>query len=535
MAKRKLLKIEKDELIQNLISQGAGIQLDEDLLVDDFEQFLIYNRSEKKCFCTACNQWSDMPSKKTKAVSIGCGCSIGLWSAHHKETTVCPYCGRQVTALAEGRSRRSISEQKRFIQINDIGENEVLAIGITINSKFMDPYCTYIVNPEEGCLEYSYSYDFFIRLTPGEVRKFWFKLTYNGLNDCNREWIETSRTELEPTYQVKAYYGSFNEPYILKDYEVAKLRDTYLKYAVRSWEKNVNDYDGFVRYLVLYSEHPNTEYLMSGGFAPVIIKRCLGQTSNFRINWKSNNLKKMLGLKSKEEINILSFSDYSDEIAKFKQFRDKVKGFKIHDYEHYRKYAVDNFIEVQQLTGMSCDSIDKYVKCNANLIMYRDYLRMSQKLEYDLTDSAIYKPNDLKKMHDRVTSIINAMVFEEQSKKYQNRYKQLIKRFYYRDEELGLQIVVPQSAADIRNEGKILHHCVGGYAQRHIEGKTNILFIRKIRTPLRSFYTIEVDNNGVIQQFYGYENNKKFRHPKQIIKFVERFNNNINRKKVNTA
>ena len=76
----------------------------------------------------------------------------------------------------------------------------------------------------------------------------------------------------------------------------------------------------------------------------------------------------------------------------------------------------------------------------------------------------------------------------------------------------GLEIVVPKSAQEIILEGKTLHHCVGGYAGRHFEGKVVILFLRHVRRPGRPFVTIEArprkDARGrlVICQVHGYKN-----------------------------
>ena len=55
-------------------------------------------------------------------------------------------------------------------------------------------------------------------------------------------------------------------------------------------------------------------------------------------------------------------------------------------------------------------------------------------------------------------------------------------------------------------EGANLHHCVGGYAERHAEGKLHILFIRRKEAPDKSFYTMEVSTDGKIMQVRGLRN-----------------------------
>jgi hypothetical protein len=76
---------------------------------------------------------------------------------------------------------------------------------------------------------------------------------------------------------------------------------------------------------------------------------------------------------------------------------------------------------------------------------------------------------------------------------------------------MGLCIVVPEDDRQIINEGKTLHHCVGGYAERHMSGATTILFLRKEKTPHRSYITIEMcgKQGNDIRQIHGYGNEHK--------------------------
>ena len=63
--------------------------------------------------------------------------------------------------------------------------------------------------------------------------------------------------------------------------------------------------------------------------------------------------------------------------------------------------------------------------------------------------------------------------------------------------------------AEIMNEGQMLHHCVGGYATRHLERGTTILFLRANETPDKSYYTIEVRNIDTcpnVVQIHGFGN-----------------------------
>lgn len=70
----------------------------------------------------------------------------------------------------------------------------------------------------------------------------------------------------------------------------------------------------------------------------------------------------------------------------------------------------------------------------------------------------------------------------------------------------GLFIRQPKNMTEIVNEGKRLHHCVGGYAERHAYGKLHIMFIRTAEKPDVPFYTVEVDLFGEIVQVRGLRN-----------------------------
>ena len=59
-------------------------------------------------------------------------------------------------------------------------------------------------------------------------------------------------------------------------------------------------------------------------------------------------------------------------------------------------------------------------------------------------------------------------------------------------EQDGMKILYPATPEDIVAEGHALHHCVGGYADRHAEGSTTIMFLRLISRPDQPYYTMEV-------------------------------------------
>ena len=114
--------------------------------------------------------------------------------------------------------------------------------------------------------------------------------------------------------------------------------------------------------------------------------------------------------------------------------------------------------------------------------------------------------------HDAAAQTLRYMRKAQEEKQNKELNRRLEKMFAFRYGEL--EIVVPKSAQEIILEGKTLHHCVGGYAGRHFEGKVVILFLRHVRRPGRPFITIEVrprkDARGqlTICQIHGYKNER---------------------------
>ena len=56
-------------------------------------------------------------------------------------------------------------------------------------------------------------------------------------------------------------------------------------------------------------------------------------------------------------------------------------------------------------------------------------------------------------------------------------------------------------------EGKILHHCVGGdnYLQKHNDGKSYILFLRRKDNPEQQYITVEIQDLRIIQWYGAYD------------------------------
>lgn len=147
---------------------------------------------------------------------------------------------------------------------------------------------------------------------------------------------------------------------------------------------------------------------------------------------------------------------------------------------------------------------------------YVDYLVAAEGVGLDLNNPIFLMPRDFEEKHDQVTAAWSAVMEErrrredeerrkKEQEKFRGRLKSLTRRYTYTDGELLVRPAA--SAKEIVREGKLLHHCVGGYADRHISGTATILFLRRRSAPGKPLCTVEVSGN-TIRQIHGWDDER---------------------------
>lgn len=145
----------------------------------------------------------------------------------------------------------------------------------------------------------------------------------------------------------------------------------------------------------------------------------------------------------------------------------------------------------------------KRMTLNTLLTEWVDYLEDAVLLGYDLTNPIWLMPKELHAKHMSTMEPASAIREKKVSERYLKRLKTLVRRYTFSTDRWLIR--PPMSAMEITAEGKALHHCVGGYADRHIRGTTTILFLRDRKKPGKPLVTIEMHGNR-IAQIHGYEN-----------------------------
>ena len=159
---------------------------------------------------------------------------------------------------------------------------------------------------------------------------------------------------------------------------------------------------------------------------------------------------------------------------------------------------------------------------------WMDYVDMAAAQGLALHRSDVILPADLRERHDAMVEERNRrlqaerdrreaewrreraaekereeMARKARGKSYAELRKKLERKYAWAAD--GYQIIIPDGEKAIEDEGRILKHCVAGYAQRHVEGKTVILFMRKAKTPDKPWLTIEMWGTE-LHQIHGYRN-----------------------------
>lgn len=139
---------------------------------------------------------------------------------------------------------------------------------------------------------------------------------------------------------------------------------------------------------------------------------------------------------------------------------------------------------------------------------WKDYLNMSEQLEYNMEDQIVYKPTDLALRHaQRVQQLLERdlkKICEELKQKYKGVepfIQECKKKYEYRGE--CYEVIIPETIMDIQIDGAYLKHCVATterYYDRMNKKETFIGFVRRVNNPELPFYTLEIEPGGNIRQ-----------------------------------
>ncbi len=157
---------------------------------------------------------------------------------------------------------------------------------------------------------------------------------------------------------------------------------------------------------------------------------------------------------------------------------------------------------------------------------WRDYLRDAEALGWDLSSDFILFPRDLPGAHRQTIQLLADRKNPEINKRIQSVLRE---QAIFAWETGKYLIRPPVSAGEIVMEGKILHHCVGGYTKDVARGESIILFVREKEDADTPLVTVELDpGSWTVRQARGRYN----RDPGEGVKrFLRQWRQQLERRK----
>ncbi|MDR3561238.1 MAG: PcfJ domain-containing protein [Negativicutes bacterium] len=427
----------------------------------------------------------------------------------HLTDTNCPNCESHCQSRQSGVSRSKLMDEGYFVyyEKSTYDPDTIIARGIyvmrdyrkafrNVDTKYMIR-ASYLFAPGRSAMLKRYAY-----------------FSDWDENDHIGEW-QRCKTIYSLFTPVSANgWGGFKDMYLSYSREsiAAAVAGTPFRYS--TWEKY--DVEDMTKFFGFYANYPCIEYLTKLGFTDIVRAKLTGGNTFGAINWRGKTIMKVLKLtkddlkeiKSKE-INVdtyflhilhLSRKDGSnftfEEIFRF----DKELSGYLSDFKQFMGYTTMrrafSYIEKQTTVKDSVKGKPHYGSSGSVIYAWRDYIRDCTTLGFDLTSERILFPSNLYKAHQATIKQVKVKEDELINKKLADRVKKLQ---HYCFEDSGLLIRPAASTKELIDEGKALEHCVGTYAQSYAEGRSIILFIRKVDDPQKPYFTMEIRNDQVSQ------------------------------------
>ena len=128
--------------------------------------------------------------------------------------------------------------------------------------------------------------------------------------------------------------------------------------------------------------------------------------------------------------------------------------------------------------------------------LWADYLRMLKQLECDLTDGSLIYPNSLKREHDKAVRKVTQVADKKLAEQFR---KQAAENEWCTWADDSFKVLIPHEIAELYEEGRKLHHCVGTYGKAVANGNCTIVFIRRTEEEDLPFCTVEIRNKHIVQ------------------------------------
>jgi hypothetical protein len=456
------------------------------------------------------------------------------WGGHNDKVR-CPFCGREATL----KNVRKLGKKKNLVQFEPVvflkeERGNLFALAYWMCKDFGRK----LNDPPEFMLASAY------RFMPGRAERSYID-GWNG--ELQTDFVEGNydpnhRKITEPFITGSGLFMKYVYYRVIGIDAIGKSSFRYCQYEnFRRQYHTGNMHDDLMKYLAACCIYPrNIEMLMKAGPRELVISLVCGRKKNADIiKWGVDDPCEAFGLDRRElkefmrkpDIDVLriyklmkrwkmkpTFPDAENIEA---CLRDEAVPF-IWMCAKYGLKPMPTIRYLDKFCGQRC--YGGYFAPYNSYTMWRDYLQAEAAVGYDMKNEVVLKPKDLFIAHDAAAAEHNRRLEEiqrreraEKDAEERKRMKALQRKhrkvMETRQKALNFSgeryfIRVAETADEVIKEGKALQHCVGGYAQRHIEGATTICLLRAIDEPNEPLCTIEMRTNKTLAQIHGYQNDR---------------------------
>ena len=466
------------------------------------------------------------------AFCIACRHEVSIAAAKHNASGTCPRCKKKITFKCRGRRGRIFDRETVQVLQKAEGNGLVLRI-IKVYRSFADSDVPNHFEVWENARQ-------FITLSSSgqcsvDAYYYHYKAGYDLTPWCNGYRPVFDRWKYNFTADMSGVLYQRN----LSD----TLKDTPWAYSQLEAFSGIASFSGVATFLSAYIKRPKIEHLIKMKLYRLVSGIIYGGYSYSAlqaINFNGENMRAILGIDrpyfpllreldpSIDQLHLirqLLQADHKPSTEQIKWFiankisnADAAKELLAHMSVHkLQRYAERQFAPEDEAALKRVD----YYKMNTLITDYHDYLCMCKELQYDVKNSFILFPRELKAAHDSVAKTLKDKRTAEHEKAIAGSFDEWQKRYQYQSKEL--MMIPPHSAKEIVNEGAALHHCVSLYVKNVAEKKSVILFVRSVDEPDKSLCTVEV-KDGQVTQARGFGNEEP---PEQITAFIEQWKQRV--------
>lgn len=480
-------------------------------------QYIFYDYQRKgpeRAFCTACRH------------------EVSIAAAKHNASGTCPRCKKKITFKCRGRRGRIFDRATVQVLQKAEGNGLVLRI-IKVYRSFADSDIPNHFEIWENARQ-------FITLSSSgqcsvDAYYYHYKAGYDLTPWCNGYRPVFDRWKYNFTADMSGVLYQRN----LSD----TLKDTPWAYSQLEAFSGIASFSGVATFLSAYIKRPKIEHLIKMKLYRLVSGIIYGGHSYSAlqaINFNGENMRAILGIDrpyfpllrelnpSIDQLHLirqLLQADHKPSTEQIKWFiaskisnADAAKELLAHMSVHkLQRYVEQQFAPEDEAALKRVD----YYKMNTLITDYHDYLCMCKELQYDVKNSFILFPRELKVAHDSVAKTLKDKRTAEHEKAIAGSFDEWQKRYQYQSKEL--MMIPPHSAKEIVDEGAALHHCVRLYVKNVAEKKSVILFVRSVDEPDKSLCTVEV-KDGQVTQARGFDNEEP---PAQITAFIEQWKQRV--------